>query len=62
MERHCPFCGVGPKDFDEDGPFLHVNETEEEWFYVKCGNCGARSGKASTPKAASDKWDERIDE
>ena len=57
IKAPCPFCGTGPEDHDEGSPILHVDFENDAWF-VKCSNCGARGPRAFSEIEAIKLWNE----
>lgn len=51
----CPFCGSEDvrEVFHRDNPF-------DALFYVRCNNCGGRSGDKRTGGEARDAWNRRV--
>lgn len=49
-DARCPFCGG-------EGEILHNWSTQE--YFIRCSECGGRTGIAYTPEKARELWERR---
>ena len=61
IKAPCPFCGTSPEDHDEGSPILYVDFQDDAWF-VKCSNCGAKGPRAAIEEEAIERWNRRVTE
>ena len=54
--KHCPFCG-GTAGAIGDGAF-----DEDNYFWVKCWECGAETSTYESVEEAKEAWNRRVND